>query len=466
MRIPSGVTDQYVYFVAVDANDLKSREVGLSSFTVYRSRNGGAAAAMTTPTINETDATNMPGVYELLLDEDMTIDSGDDSQEMAFHITHAGMAPVTRVIELYRPKITAGNTLNVAADGDIGGNVDGNVVGSVGSISGVTFPTNFADLSITATTGRIDVGSWLGTAVTTSSTSAKPEVDMYSISDDATAANNAELAFDGTGFGFTNCTIPTVTTLTGHTAQTGDTYALANGAAGFVAIDTVVDSILAAIGSPSDFGSGTSTIAANLQDMADNGTATFDRSTDSLQAIRDRGDAAWITATSVTVSDKTGFSLSAAGVDAIWDEATAGHVTAGTYGVAVTDVLADTSTTLPASLTAIETDTQDIQTQIGTAGAGLTDLGGMSTAMKAEVNAEVDTALITTTYAEPGQGTPGATISIKDKIGYLYKAWRNKSDQSSTTYQLYNDDASTVDQKATVSDATGVATKGEVTTGP
>jgi hypothetical protein len=111
MRIPSGVTDQYIYFVAVDATDLKTRETGLNTFTVYRSRNGAAAAVMTTPTINETDTTNMPGVYELLLDEDMTIDSGDDSQEMVFHITHAGMAPVTRSIELYRPKITAGETL-------------------------------------------------------------------------------------------------------------------------------------------------------------------------------------------------------------------------------------------------------------------------------------------------------------------------------------------------------------------
>jgi hypothetical protein len=119
MRIPSGVTDQYIYFVAVDATDLKTRETGLSSFTVYRSRNGGAAAAMTTPTVNETSSANMPGVYELLLDEDMSIDAGDDSQEMVFHITHAGMAPVTRTIELYRPKITAGNTLSVESDGDL-----------------------------------------------------------------------------------------------------------------------------------------------------------------------------------------------------------------------------------------------------------------------------------------------------------------------------------------------------------
>ena len=111
MRIPSGVTDQYIYFVAVDSTDFTTRETGLTTFTVYRSRNGAAAAAMTTPTINETDATNMPGVYELLLDEDMTIGAGNDTEEMVFHITQASMAPVTRTIEIYRPKITAGNTL-------------------------------------------------------------------------------------------------------------------------------------------------------------------------------------------------------------------------------------------------------------------------------------------------------------------------------------------------------------------
>jgi len=103
MRIASGVTDQYVYFVAVDATDFTTRETGLSSFTVYRSRDGGAAAAMTTPTINETDATNMPGVYELLLDEDMTIGSGNLTEAITYHITHAGMAPVTKEIELFAP---------------------------------------------------------------------------------------------------------------------------------------------------------------------------------------------------------------------------------------------------------------------------------------------------------------------------------------------------------------------------
>ena len=120
MRIPSGVTDQYIYFVAVDSTDLKTRETGLSSFTVYRSRNGGSATAWTTPTIAELSSSNMPGVYSLLLDEDTTIDSGDHSQEMILHITATGMAPVTRVIELYRPDVTAGQTLAVASGaGDV-----------------------------------------------------------------------------------------------------------------------------------------------------------------------------------------------------------------------------------------------------------------------------------------------------------------------------------------------------------
>lgn len=186
MRIPSGVTDQYIYFVAVDSADYATRETGLTGFTVYRSRNGAAAAAMTTPTINETDSTNMPGVYELLLDEDMTIGSGNDSEEMAFHITVSGMAPVTRTIELYRPKITAGNTLGVASDGDISGNLDGTVAtvttntdmrGTDNAFLAASAPTNFSSLSISAG-GIVD--------------SNVEEIDAV-----AQAATNLEILMDG-----------------------------------------------------------------------------------------------------------------------------------------------------------------------------------------------------------------------------------------------------------------------------
>ena len=95
LRIASGVTDQFAYFNPGD--------LGLTTFTVYRSRNGAAAAVMTTPTINETDSTNMPGEYELLLDEDMTIGAGNLTEHMVFYVTHAGMTPQRIEIELFDP---------------------------------------------------------------------------------------------------------------------------------------------------------------------------------------------------------------------------------------------------------------------------------------------------------------------------------------------------------------------------
>lgn len=119
MRIPSGKTDIYLYFVAVDATDLVTRETGLSSFTVQRSRNGAAEVAYTTPTITEIDATNCPGVYALLIDEDTTLASTSDSEECMVHITATGMAPVTRTFELYRRTATTGRTLAVDSNSRI-----------------------------------------------------------------------------------------------------------------------------------------------------------------------------------------------------------------------------------------------------------------------------------------------------------------------------------------------------------
>jgi len=164
MRIPSGTLDQFIYFVAVDSTDLKTRETGLSSFTVYRSRDGAAAVAYTTPTVNETDTTNMPGVYELLLDEDMTIAAGNDSEEVCLHITQASMAPVTRVFELYRSKITLGETItaaNGAADADIE-RLQGSLIATP-TVAGVL---------------EADVTHWLGTAAATPTIAGVPEVDV------------------------------------------------------------------------------------------------------------------------------------------------------------------------------------------------------------------------------------------------------------------------------------------------
>lgn len=141
---------------------------------------------------------------------------------------------------------------------------------------------------------------------------------------------------------------------------------------------------------------------------------------------------------------------------------------------------------------------------IGTGGAGLGDLGGMSTAMKAEVNAECDTALTdydgptnaemeartlvaasyfdptadavanvtlvatttvltdltVTTFAEPSS-VPAATASLKDKIGWLMSLARNKLTQTATTQTLRNDADSSDIATATVSDDGTTFTRNE-----
>jgi hypothetical protein len=55
---------------------------------------------------------------------------------------------------------------------------------------------------------------------------------VTAISGDAAAADNLELDYDGTGLARANSTIGTVTTLTGHTAQTGDSFARLGAPAG------------------------------------------------------------------------------------------------------------------------------------------------------------------------------------------------------------------------------------------
>ncbi len=64
------------------------------------------------------------------------------------------------------------------------------------------------------------------------------------------------------------------------------------------------------------------------------GSGTFNETTDSGEAIRDRGDISWITATSVTVSDKTGFSLVSTGLDLVtaWTTDITGNITGNLSG--------------------------------------------------------------------------------------------------------------------------------------
>lgn len=189
MRIPSGKTDQTIFFVAYDSSDHTTRKTGLSSFTVYRSRNGGTATVYTTPTVTELSSSNMPGTYALLIDEDTTIASGSDSEEYCAHITATGMDPVTRTVELYRRDTTTGNQLLV----DSGGRVDViKVAGTTQTAGDIIGDTNDiqARLPAALVSGRIDasVGA-MASGVLTATAIAADAITDAKVASDVTIAS-------------------------------------------------------------------------------------------------------------------------------------------------------------------------------------------------------------------------------------------------------------------------------------
>jgi hypothetical protein len=121
-----------------------------------------------------------------------------------------------------------------------------------------------------------------------------------------------------------------------------------------------------------------------------------------------------------------------------------------------------TGAILAADVAAILVDTA----VIGAAGVGLTDLGGMSTTMKAQVNTEVVDVVNVDTLVLPGQAAPSNTPTMRETLGWLYKNFRNRKSQTATTWVLYADNETTVDNKSTVSDDATTAIKQEVVSGP
>lgn len=175
---------------------------------------------------------------------------------------------------------------------------------------------------------------------------------------------------------------------------------------------------------------------------------------------------------------KTGYALSAAGIDSIIDETLTSHVTADSLGVAIKDILADTADIQPklgtpaadvsADIAAIKAetalivaDTNELQTD---------DVPGLIAALNdlsaAQVNAEVLDVMNVDTITLPGQVAPPLTPTHREAIGHLYKAYRNRKTQTATQWSLMADDETTVDQKATVSDDATTAIKQEIVAGP
>jgi len=208
----------------------------------------------------------------------------------------------------------------------------------------------------------------------------------------------------------------------------------------------------------------------------------------------------------------------AAVADAVWDEARTAHTTAGSFGEGVkveslntqakADVNAEADTAISdaslATSTALATAQTDLDTLTGADGVTLatsqpnyapnTTTPPTAAAIRAEVDSNstqlaaivADTnelqadlanggrldlildsilAALDDPRGEPGSGAPPVNPDAMTKLDYLYKAWRNKKEQTSAAFSLYDDAGTTVDHQATVSDDGTTATFGEIGAG-
>jgi len=234
-------------------------------------------------------------------------------------------------------------------------------------------------------------------------------------------------------------------------------------------------------------------IAAIVTHLTDIKGATFNGATDSLEAVRDRGDAAWATATGFSTLDAAGVRTAVGLVAANLDTQIADVPTVAEFGArslpaadytVVTDlgtvqsgdtfarlgapagasvsadvaavksdtaaILVDTDTTLPATLTTIEgkvdvvdgvTDAILLDTvEIGAAGVGLTAVP-WNAAWDAEVQSEVDDAL-GAAISEPAALT--ATKSVKSLLWWVYSRFYLKNTQTAGEQKTYKADGLTV----------------------
>ncbi len=159
-------------------------------------------------------------------------------------------------------------------------------------------------------------------------------------------------------------------------------------------------------------------------------------------------DAVW------TVTTRT---LSAAGVQAIWDALTSALSTANSIGKLLVDNINATI-----SSRASQTSVDDLPTNAELATA-LTNLDATvsSRATPAQVNAEVVDALNVDTYGEP-TGVPPATASIQRKISQNYMALRNGVVVNANTgNKEFLDDGGSVEWTKAFTDAGGVYTENE-----
>ncbi len=108
LAVEVGDVGSYLVFEAKDTANAAVAGKVAEDWTVKFQRAGASSAtAMTTPTVTEQDAGDIPGVYKLLLDEGTTtITDGVLEEIVTYYLTCTGVQPITRHIRLTRPDVS------------------------------------------------------------------------------------------------------------------------------------------------------------------------------------------------------------------------------------------------------------------------------------------------------------------------------------------------------------------------
>jgi hypothetical protein len=277
---------------------------------------------------------------------------------IAFTFVGTGAIPTT--IQIYSRPTTgllaptvADRTLDVSAGGEAGldwANIGGKTTSN--ALTATTIATSQVVASVTAlSTSAIATGVWQ-TAVAGNFTVANSIGKCLYIGNIAPGAagghfiagSNAATTVDITGniTGNVSGSVGSVTgavgSVTGHTPQTGDSYARI-GATGSGLTSLASASDQTAIKTKTDYlPSATAGSSGGVFIAGSNAATTVDITGSLSGSVGSVSGAVGSVTGGVVVTtnnDKTGYALSAAGVDAIWDEAVAGHTTAGTYGASL-----------------------------------------------------------------------------------------------------------------------------------
>jgi hypothetical protein len=449
--VPAKYGTEYIFYVGLDsvatAGAFQANPT-IASGDFKISKDGGNLANLTTlPTVTPASGKL---VKVTLSSAEMDADnvtviasdaSGGEWRDLIINIQTAA-----RQIDDLAYPTTSGRSIDVTTGGEVG--IDWANVGN---------PTTTLNLSGTTVKTATDVEADtqdIQSRIPAALVGGRIDANVGAISSDATAADNAEAFFDGTGYAGTNNVIPTVTTVTNLTnaPTSGDL---------------------------------TATMKASVRTEATAATP------------------------SVTVSDKTGFSLSNAGIQAIWDALTSALTTVGSIGKLLADNInatissrsshtaanvrteMDSNSTqlaklgtpagasMSADIAAVKSDTAAILADTGTDGVVVASgsktgyslaadqsavtvgtVNDLGTTARGRVNAEVLDVLNVDTFAEPS-AVPAATSTLVAKIQWMFALARNKLTQNATTQTLRNDADSASIGTSTVSDDGTTMTRGE-----